>query len=63
VAVSLGEVTRRLRELIVALDRRAPRTDRAAEVTIALDSAALREKAVSRLAELAEQTIPTPDAR
>jgi hypothetical protein len=63
VAVSLGDVTRRLRELVVALDRRAPRTDRAAEVAIAHDAAVLREKAMSRLAELADQTLPTPDDR
>ena len=60
-AVSLGDVTRRLRELIVALDRRTPRADRAAEVAIAHDAAVLREQAMNRLAELAGQMVPTPD--
>ena len=54
-AVSLTDVAHRLRELIVALDRRAPRADRAAEAAIARDAAVLREEAVNRLAEIAHQ--------
>jgi hypothetical protein len=42
-----------LEELIAALDRRVPRVEQAGEVTIARDAAALRAKAVARLAELA----------
>ena len=42
---------RHLRELIVALDRRVPHMERAGEVEIARASAALRTKAVQRLAE------------
>ena len=61
-AVSLTDVARRLRELIVALDQRAPRAERAAEADIARDAAALREHAVNRLAEIADQAISRPDA-
>ena len=60
-AITLGEVARGLRELIAALDRRLPRVDHAAEGTIARDAATLREKAVSRLAEIAGQTASAPD--
>lgn len=42
----------RLRELIVALDRRQPRTGRKGEAAIVRDAAALRAKALARLAEL-----------
>jgi hypothetical protein len=42
-----------LEELIAALERRVPRVEQAGEVTIARDAAALRAKAVARLAELA----------
>jgi hypothetical protein len=57
----LGEVARRLRELVAALDRRAPRVGYAAEAAIARDAAALREKALNRLAEIAGQTTSAPD--
>lgn len=52
-AVSAGELRRKLEELIAALDRRVPRVAYAGEVAIARDAAALRAKAVERLAELA----------
>lgn len=39
-------------ELINALDRRLPQADRADAATIARDRAALRARAVARLAEL-----------
>jgi hypothetical protein len=42
----------RLRELIAALDRRLPQTARASELHIARDSAALKDEALERLAEL-----------
>lgn len=43
---------RHLRELIAALDRRVPRIERVGEVTIARDAAALRDKALKRIAVL-----------
>jgi hypothetical protein len=55
-AVTLTDIACRLRELIAALDRRVPRIGHAAEAAIARDSAVLREKAVNRLAAIAEKT-------
>ena len=52
--VKVQELRRELEELIAALDRRMPRVERAGEAAIARDAAALREKAVKRLAELAD---------
>ena len=49
-----GELARELEDLIAALDRRVPRVEQAGEVTIAREAAALRARAVNRLAELAE---------
>ena len=43
---------RHLRELIAALDRRVPRVERVGEVSIAREAAALREKALQRIAIL-----------
>ena len=43
---------RHLRELIAALDRRVPRIERVGEASIARDAAALKKKALERLAEL-----------
>lgn len=43
---------RHLRELIAALDKRVPRIERAGEANIARDAAALKKKALERLAEL-----------
>jgi hypothetical protein len=51
--VSVYVLTRELQELIAALDRRVPRVEQAGEAEIARDAAALRAKAVDRLAELA----------
>jgi hypothetical protein len=59
-AVTLSELARRLREFIAALDRRVPRVEHAREASIARDSAALREKAVRRLAELADRSNAVP---
>jgi hypothetical protein len=42
----------RLRELIDALDARVPHLEREGEVPIANDAAALRSKALARIAEL-----------
>ena len=61
VAVSALDLTRELEELIAALDRRVPRVEQAGEAAIARDAAALRAKAVDRLAELARQS-PRPNA-
>ena len=47
-----NSVIRRLRELIAALDRRTPRPERLAESQIAVESSALREAAVDRIAQL-----------
>jgi len=52
VALSRGELARELEELIAALDRRVPRVEQAGEVAIAREAAALRARAVERLAEL-----------
>ena len=41
-----------LRELIRALDSRAPRLEREGETQIAADAAALKQKATERLAQL-----------
>jgi len=43
---------RQLRELIAALDRRVPHIEDTGEVVIARDAAALRKKAMQRIAEL-----------
>jgi len=43
---------RQLRELVVALDQRVPHVERSGEAAIARDAAALREKALRRIAEL-----------
>jgi hypothetical protein len=59
-AVNTPELTRALQELIEALDRRVAHIERAGEDVIARDAAALRAKAVNRLAELTrESTVRT----
>jgi hypothetical protein len=52
-AVNAIKLTRELEELIAALDRRVPGVEHAGEAAIARDAAALRARAVERLAELA----------
>jgi hypothetical protein len=42
----------RLRELVDALDSRAPQLERHGEIQIADDAAVLREKAIARIAQL-----------
>ena len=54
-AVSGNELGTVLEELIAALDRRVPRVEQAGEAAIAREAAALRAKAVARLAELASR--------
>jgi hypothetical protein len=58
VAVSEIELARELEELIAALDRRLPRVELAGEIAIAREAAALRAKAVDRLAQLAAGRAP-----
>ncbi len=53
-AVKKRQIARELDELIAALDRRVPQLERAAESSIANDAAALKVKALNRLAELRE---------
>jgi hypothetical protein len=50
--VDRDTLIRHLRELIDALERRMPHLEREGERRIALDAAALRQKAAERLAEL-----------
>lgn len=52
-AVGACQLVLRLEELIAAVDRRVPRAERAGEAAIAREAAALRAKAVDRLAEVA----------
>lgn len=54
------DLARELAELIGALDRRLPRVEKAGEAAIARDAAALRAKAVKRLAELAANGPSSP---
>jgi hypothetical protein len=63
VAIGLADVARRLREAIVALDRRVPRPDGASESAIARDAASLRVRAMTRLAEISRQIRSTLDER
>jgi hypothetical protein len=61
--VNAGALTRDLEELVDALDRRVGRVEDAGEAVISRDAAALRAKAVARLAELATNSAvgPEPD--
>jgi hypothetical protein len=59
VAVSAHVLTRELEELIAALDLRYRASNRRASPAFARDAAALRAKAVDRLAELADKS-PVP---
>jgi hypothetical protein len=59
-AVTAPDLTRELEELIAALDRRVPRVEEAGEALIARDAAALRAKAVERLAQLVRNTVRQP---
>ena len=52
-AVSTVDLARELKELIAALDRRVHRVEQAGEADIARQAAALRARAVERLAALA----------
>ena len=52
------DLHRQLEELIEALDRRTPHIERSGEALIARDAAALRRRAIERLAELDAETWP-----
>ena len=62
-AVNVPDLTRELEELISALDRRVPRVEQAGETSIARDAAALRARAVKRLAELTNRPVAAGAAR
>lgn len=47
-------MARHLRELVAALEARTPQLERTGEIEIAREAAALKEKALKRLAELGE---------
>ena len=51
-ALTRNELIRDLHELIAALDRRVPQVERAGKASIARDAAALKVKALKRIAEL-----------
>ena len=51
-AMSRSHAVRALLELIAALDRRVPQAQRAGEASIARDAAALKARALNRIAEL-----------
>jgi hypothetical protein len=55
-ALSRSELARELTELIAALDRRLPRVEQAGEAAIAREAAALRARAVERLAEITSES-------
>jgi len=58
------EIAHKIEELIAALDRRVPRVEHPGEAAIARDAAALRAKAVERLAQLAvDRSPPAPGIR
>lgn len=62
-AVSTSALARELEDLIAALDRRVPRVEQAGEVAIAREAAALRARAVARLAELTGRGVASADRR
>jgi hypothetical protein len=51
-ALIRNELIRELHELIAALDRRVPQVERAGEASMARDAAALKVKALKRIAAL-----------
>ena len=56
-ALSSALVLRELHELISALDRRIPQIHRAGEATIAREAAALKAKALERIARLEKEAV------
>ena len=62
-AVACAEVIRELLELIDALDRRVPCVERAGEASIAREAAALKDRALNRIAELEHHDADRGQAR
>jgi hypothetical protein len=56
VGIERAQALRHLHELVAALDRRVPHCERVGEVQIARDAAALRDKALKRIAQLERKT-------
>lgn len=61
-AVKRDRLIHELLELIAAIDRRVPHVERAGEIEIARDAAALKARAVRRIAEL-ERGLATVGSR
>ena len=59
-AITRGELIQELRELIAALDRRVPHVERAGEVSIARDAAALKARALKRIEDLEREQAVRP---
>jgi len=59
-AITRGELIQELRELIAALDRRVPHVERAGEVSIARDAAALKARALKRIEDLEREQAVQP---
>jgi hypothetical protein len=55
-----AELVQQLRELIDALDRRVPHVERAGELSIARDAAALKARALKRIDELEREQAFSP---
>jgi len=51
-ALTRAQLVRELVELIAALDKRVPHVERAGEIEIARDAAALKARALKRIAQL-----------
>ena len=58
--ITRGELIQELRELIAALDRRVPHVERAGEVSIARDAAALKARALKRIEDLEREQAVQP---
>lgn len=58
VAMMRTALIRELLDLIAALDRRVPHVERAGEMSIARDAAALKAKALARIKELEKEAAP-----
>jgi hypothetical protein len=57
-AMTPDSAVRELQELIAALDRRVPQVQRAGEVSIAREAAALKARALKRIEELEREEAP-----
>jgi len=57
-AMKRSRLVRELLELVAALDRRMPQAQRAGEVSIARDAAALKARAMKRIEEIEHGTDP-----